>query len=112
MERISELRTNLAPATFVKLMDECLVDMDHRLPALRRALVAGTPGAITAHAHAMVGMAAGYGMAALESRLHQIMDAARTGDLSALGRGIVAALEKDFEQAARSLRDMLRTELV
>ena len=111
-ERINELRTNLAPATFVRLMEECLVDMDHRLPALRRALVAGSPGAVTAHAHAMVGMAAGYGMAALEDRLRQVMDAARIGDLSPLGPGIVAALEKDFERAAKGLRDMLRTELV
>lgn len=111
-ERINELRTNLAPATFVKLMEECLVDMDHRLPALRRALVAGSPGAVTAHAHAMVGMAAGYGMAALENRLRQVMDSARSGDLNRLGPNVIAALEKDFEQAARSLRDMLRTELV
>ena len=106
-ERIQELRSNLPPEVFANLMEECLQDMDHRLPALRRALVAAAPAAITAHAHALVGMAAGYGMAALEARLRTIMNAAREGDLSPLGAGTVADLERDFAQAAASLREIL-----
>jgi CheY-like chemotaxis protein len=111
-ERINELRTNLPPSTFADLMEECLVDMDHRLPALRRALVAGVPAAVNAQAHAMVGMAAGYGMAARESRLRHVMSAAQDANLPSLGPGIVAALEDDFAQAATTLREMLRTETV
>jgi signal transduction histidine kinase/CheY-like chemotaxis protein len=111
-ERIAELRNNLPPAVFVNLVEECLLDMDHRLPALRRALAAGAPGAITAHAHAMVGMAAGYGMAALERRLRTIMNAAREGDLTPLGSTVVAELERDFKRAAHSMREMLRAEVV
>ena len=108
--RIDELRTNLPPETFAGLVEECLVDMDHRLPALRRALAAGAPGAVAAHAHALVGMAAGYGMAALEARLRAIMAAAREGDLTPLGPAVVAALEADFTEAARALRELVLQE--
>ncbi|HEY4173432.1 MAG TPA: PAS-domain containing protein, partial [Rhodopila sp.] len=111
-DRIDELRTNLSPETFANLVNECLLDMEHRLPALRRALVARAPGAVTAHAHALVGMAGGYGMAALEARLRTIIAAARDGDLSPLGPAIVTAVEADFADAARSLREMLRQEAV
>jgi CheY-like chemotaxis protein len=111
-ERINELRTNLTSETFGELIEECLVDMDHRLPALRRAIVAGAPAAITAQAHAMVGMAAGYGMAAVEARLRTIIQAARTGDVAALDSDINVSLEHDFAEAARCLREMLRREVV
>ncbi len=106
-DRIKELRTNLPPETFATLVEECLLDMDNRLPALRRALTAGAPAAITVHAHAMVGMAAGYGMATLEVRLRTILDAAADGDLSVLGSSVVAGLETDFNAAAQALRGLL-----
>jgi len=110
--RIDELRTNLPPETFASLIEECLIDMDHRLPALRRALTADAPGAVTVHAHALVGIAAGYGMAAMEGRLRTIMAAARDGDLASLGPTIIIDLETDFEEAARSLREILGGEVV
>jgi HPt (histidine-containing phosphotransfer) domain-containing protein len=110
-ERINELRANLPPDTFANLIEECLVDMDHRLPALRRALTAGAPAAITAQAHALVGMAAGYGMAAVEARLRTIMAAARDGDMAPLGPAIIAELEADFAETAKTLRRALRTEV-
>ena len=110
--RINELRTNLPPETFTNLIEECLVDMDHRLPALRRALIAGAPAAVTAHAHALVGMAAGYGMAAVEARLRTIMAAARDSDIGSLGPTVILELEADFAEAAQTLRGMLRSEVV
>lgn len=110
-ERIKDLRTNLAPETFARLMEECLLDIDHRLPALRSAILAGSPAAIAAHAHAMVGMAAGYGMAALEARLRAVMAAARDLDMARLGPAIVTSLESDFIEVARILREMLRAEV-
>ncbi|MDR3534519.1 MAG: PAS-domain containing protein [Rhodopila sp.] len=109
--RIDELRSNLPPETFADLVEECLVDLDHQLPALRRALAAGTPGAITAHAHAMVGLAGSYGMAVLEARLRTIMAAARDRDLTSLGSSVIAELDADFAGAARALREMTRTEV-
>jgi signal transduction histidine kinase/ActR/RegA family two-component response regulator len=110
--RIGELRTNLPPETFASLIEECLIDIGHRLPALRRALTADAPGAVTVHAHALVGIAAGYGMAAMEARLRTIMAAARDGDLASLGPTIIIDLESDFEEAARSLREILGGEVV
>ena len=86
--------------------------MDNRLPALRRALTAGAPAAVTVHAHAMVGMAAGYGMAALEVRLRAIMDAAAHGELASLGPSIIAGLETDFNAAAQALRRLLGRQAV
>lgn len=109
-DRINELRENLPFNVFAQLVEECLVDVDHRLPALRRALAAGAPAAVTAHAHAMVGMAASYGMAALEARLRTIMNAARQGELQNLDADTADGLRSDFEQAAVCLRQMLQTE--
>jgi CheY-like chemotaxis protein/PAS domain-containing protein len=105
--RINGLRSDLPPAVFANLVEECLADMDHRLPALRRALAAGAPGAIMAHAHALVGMASSYGMIALEVRLRTIMEVARDPDMNLLDPTIVTGLEADFAQAARDLRAML-----
>jgi CheY-like chemotaxis protein len=110
--RIEELRTNLPPQTFANLMEECLLDLDNRLPALRRALTAGTPAAVNVHAHAMVGMAASYGMAALEVRLRVIMDAAADNRLASLGPSVVAGLESDFNAASRALRHVLEPQAV
>jgi signal transduction histidine kinase/HPt (histidine-containing phosphotransfer) domain-containing protein len=112
LTRIRELRSNLPPETFVNLVEECVTDLDHRLPALRRAIAAGNAGAITAHAHAMVGMAAGYGMAALETRLRMILAAARAGDRATLSAAVVAEVEADLAEAARMLREISLTEVV
>jgi CheY-like chemotaxis protein len=101
-ERLAELRGNLPPATFVALIEECLTDLDSRLPALRRAFATGSPGAITAHSHAMVGMAAGYGMAALEARLRRVTAAARAGDLTPLGPDVMPQIEADLAGASNS----------
>jgi signal transduction histidine kinase/CheY-like chemotaxis protein len=109
--RVNELRATLPTATLVNVVEECLADMDRRLPALRRSLTARSPGAISAHAQAMVAMAAVYGMAVLESRLRSIVTAARESDLSPLGSTIVADLDSDFEQTAKAWRNMLRTEM-
>ncbi len=53
--------------TLAGLVEECLVDLTERLGSAAGACPAGRGGAIFAQAHAMAGMAAEYGMAALES---------------------------------------------
>ena len=111
-ERITELRTNLPPETFAALIEECITDLDHRMPALRRALTAAVPGSIVAQAHAMVGIAAGYGLAALETTLRDIMNAARDGDMEALGGKAISAVQLDLGRSVGALRDLLRKELV
>jgi CheY-like chemotaxis protein/PAS domain-containing protein len=105
--RINGLRSSVPPAVFANLVEECLADMDLRLPALRRALAAGAPGAIMAHAHALLDMASSYGMVALEARLRTIMDVARDPDMSLPDPMMVRGLETDFARAVRSLRGML-----
>jgi CheY-like chemotaxis protein len=110
--RIRELRATLPPATIVGLIEDCLTDLDHRLPALRRAIATANPAAITAHAQAMVDMAAGYGMAALETRLRMILAAVRAGDMLTLTPASVAAVEADLTEAARRLRDLAHRDAV
>ena len=111
-ERIAELRTNLAPETFATLIEECITDLDHRMPALRRALTAAAPGSIVAQAHAMVGIAAGYGLQALETTLRDIMNAARDGKMEDLGGKAISAAQLDLGRSVAALRDLLRKELV
>ena len=88
------------------MVEECIADLFHRLPAMRRSLAAGAPGAITAQAHAMVGMAGGYGMAVLEARLRAILNAVRTRRLGTID-GAAVVLEADLTRAAAALRRKL-----
>ena len=111
-ERIAELRMNLSPETFAALIEECITDLDHRMPALRRALNAAVPGSIVAQAHAMVGIAAGYGLVALETILREIMNAARDGEMDALGGKAITAAQLELGRSIAALRDLLRKELV
>jgi CheY-like chemotaxis protein len=110
--RIRELQANLQPEAFASLVEECLADLDHRMPALRRAITAANPAAVTAHAHAMVGMAAGYGMAALETRLRVIIATACDGDMMMLTPAAAAEVESDLTEAARRLRDVAQINAV
>jgi len=107
VERVRELRANLLPRTFGMLIEECLADLDQRLPALRQALAANLTDVITAQSHAIVGMAAGYGMASLETTLRGIMAAARSGHTDALGADAIARVEFDVAAATRAWREIL-----
>jgi CheY-like chemotaxis protein len=106
-ERIAELRANIKPDELMEMVEECIADLFHRLPALRRSLAAGAPGAITAQTHAMVGMAGGYGMAVLEARLRAILTAVRARRLDTID-GAAAVVEADLTRAAAALRRTLR----
>lgn len=105
--RIKELQTNLSPETFAELVEECLLDLDQRLPALHQAVAEGVEGAIIAHAHTMMGVAAGYGMTGLEVRLRAILAAARDGKLLSIERSATAEVERVLAASARSLRDVI-----
>ncbi len=104
--RILELRANIQTDQLNDMAEECIADLTHRLPALRRSLAAGSPGAITAHAHAMVGMASGYGMTALEARLRAILTAARDQRLDTID-GAADTVEHDLTRASVTLRRAL-----
>ena len=110
-DRIAELRANLTQATVADLAEDCLAELRDRLPGLCDALASGDKRDIEAHAHAMAGLAASYGMAALDQRLRAVIDAAR-GGLPARVEATGDELEAELARAAPALRAALRAELV
>ena len=92
-------------------MEECLIELQASLPALRRAMEAGNSAEVASHAHAMVGMAAGYGMTALEARLRALMLAARGTD-TARAAAMATELDAELGMAANALREALAIEMV
>jgi signal transduction histidine kinase/CheY-like chemotaxis protein len=110
-ERVGELRRSLPNEMLGGMVEECLVDMQARLPALRRAMDSGNGDEVLAQAHAMVGMAAGYGMAALEARLRALMLAARGSD-TAQAVALAVELDAELSMAADALREALAIEMV
>src|SRR5208337_2408222 len=107
--RLDELRRHLAPTILGRLVEDSLIDLRQRLPALRDALGCGDTEAILLVAHAMAGVAGGYAMAALEARLRAVMAAARQHDRAA-AVSLAEDLESDLAEAAAALRDSLRIE--
>jgi len=108
-DRVAELRRSLPAHLLAEMVEECLVDLRARLPALRRALASGGREAVMSQAHAMLGMAAGYGMAALEWRLRALVEAVRRGDSKAAAT-LAVALEADLTRADTALRSILAIE--
>jgi signal transduction histidine kinase/CheY-like chemotaxis protein/HPt (histidine-containing phosphotransfer) domain-containing protein len=110
IERIEELRANLPADTLLSMIEECLDDMERRLPRLRLALAAGRTADIAAQTHAMAGMAAGYGMVALETKLRALMAASH--DTSDRGSDAWASdLEAAFRTAGQALRQAAQKEM-
>jgi CheY-like chemotaxis protein len=110
-DRIAELRANLTQATVADLAEDCLAELRDRLPGLCEALAAGDGQEIEAHAHAMAGLAASYGMAALDQRLRAVIDAAR-GGLPVRADVIGDELAAELARATPAIRAALRAELV
>src|SRR6185437_15202822 len=100
-ERIAELRDLLPGDALTNMVEECLADLRARLPLLRRALQEETAEAAAGQAHAMLGMAAGYGLAALETRLRALMQAARSSDRIAAA-ALADRLDDDLAHAAEA----------
>ena len=107
VDRVADLQVGLPPAIVVSLVDQCLDDMRKRMPGLRTALEQGEPREIEAHAHALAGMAATYGLAAVDRRMRRIILLAREGDIAA---AVVASrgMEQDLATAAEAIRMHLR----
>ncbi|MDR3537049.1 MAG: PAS-domain containing protein [Acetobacteraceae bacterium] len=108
-DRIEELRANLPADTLRMMIEECLADLERRLPVLRRALQAGRMAEVAAQAHAMTGMAAGYGMAALETKLRALMAAPATGMGSP--DALAAELETTLQATTWALRAAAQKEM-
>ena len=106
-QRLQELRHGLAPATVISLVEQCLDDIRDRLPTLRTALSGGEPKAIEMAAHALSGMSASYGFAALDVRMRRIIRHARAGEIDA-AREAGEGADGDFAVAAETIRLHLR----
>ena len=109
--RLDELRRHLAPTVLGALVEECLLDLERRLPALRDAIGDGDADSVQQAAHAMAGAAGGYAMAALEARLHAVMQATTQGNPSAAA-ALAEDVEVDLARAAKALRSALLIEKV
>lgn len=108
--RLEELQGTLPADTLASLVEDCFVELSERLVALQETVEEGDPQSIIAQAHAMAGIAAEYGLAALEMRLRALLRAA-SGEPGAIG-GISDELEAEMERAALAMREKLHIEVV
>jgi signal transduction histidine kinase/DNA-binding LytR/AlgR family response regulator len=107
--RLSELRQHLPATTLCNLVEDCLLDLQTRLPTLRAALADGDVARIVAAAHAMHGVAAGYGMSALDRRLQGVVAVARAQGPEATV-ALAETLDGELARAAVALREFLGIE--
>jgi hypothetical protein len=77
--RVVALRDGLAPGVFSRLLEQCLADMDERLPLLAAAAELGGEN-LRETAHGLAGMAGSYGLVGFERQMRAIMRAADVGD--------------------------------
>jgi hypothetical protein len=108
--RLEDLRAMLPADKLASLIEDCLVDLSERLVSLQVAIQAGVVEQIVAHTHAIAGMAAEYGMAALEARVRTLMRLAR--DEPASVAAVAGELEAEVFRAGTALRGALQIEMV
>ncbi len=105
--RLADLQGGLSAATLAPLIEQCLADIAERLPLLGAALRRGDAKAAEEGAHALAGMAASYGLAAVERQMRAVLAAARDGDLDRAGRAAQHA-DTELTRAAREIRSVLQ----
>jgi signal transduction histidine kinase/DNA-binding response OmpR family regulator len=108
-QRLNELRATLPTDRLTGLVEDCLVDLSQRFLMLRHALQRRDGGEIRAVAHAMAGMAAEYGMAALEMRLRALMQLAATA--SDVPETMADEVEAEMTRATTALRGAFHIEM-
>jgi CheY-like chemotaxis protein len=108
--RVADLRATLPPDTLASLVEDCLVDLSERVVMLQDALQQETAELIIEHAHAIAGMAAEYGMAALEARMRLLMQIVREDPHAAAA--MADELEAEVFRAGAALREALNIEMV
>jgi CheY-like chemotaxis protein len=108
--RLDELRGAISADTLSTLIEDCLADLAERLKSLRQALSRDATEQAVADAHAMAGMAAEYGMAALESLVRMLMQLLAEEPASA--SAIAQDLEAEIVRTATAMREALGSEMV
>ena len=109
--RLAELRDTLAPATLAEIAEECLRELAAMTARLRQAQIAGDHAAAGSLAHAMAGLAGGYGLAAMERRMRAMLGAFRGGHL-AEAAAAAEGIEAELARSAAGLRAALQIETV
>jgi len=107
MERVAELKENLPADVLATLVEACVTDLEERMPPFRRALASGVVFEIEEQAHTIAGVAAGYGLAALEAKARALTAAAKAGDAAALETGF-AETEAELARGAGAWREILQ----
>ena len=105
--RLAELRETLAPDTLARVTEECLAELTVQLARMRAAVARRDPAEAEAAAHAMAGLAGGYGLAGLERLVRDALRAlrARRWDDPALRTGhLEVALAGAAEEIRRAVR--------
>ena len=111
LERVTELRTNLPADVLANLVETCLTDLEEKMPPFRRALASGIAFEIESQAHTIAGMAAGYGLAALETKSRAILAAAKAGDAATFDTAF-AETEAELARGGAALREIVQKQLV
>ena len=106
--RIAELHGGLAPRMFATLVEQCLDDIGLRLPDLAAALARGAMTELGEVAHALAGMADGYGLAGIARRMRAVMQAGASDAAAGLA-ALVDGAEAEFARDAAAIRQYLRT---
>ena len=107
LERVGELRTNLPADVLLNLVDACLTELDGKMPPFRRALAAGLASEIEPQAHAIAGIAASYGLAAVETKARTIMAAAKSGNTANLETAF-PDIEAALARSGNALREIVQ----
>ncbi len=97
--RLAELRRDLPATTLVTLCGQCADDMHARLGELSAAALRGDAAGLEVEAHAIAGLAASYGMAAVERQRRTLMGLTRQGDL----RSVRATMPQVAETIERGI---------
>ena len=104
--RLADLHRGITPAAFASLVEQCLADIHARLALLRDALANTNAGEVMRAAHALSGVAAGYGLVAVEQRMRAVMQAAGAGDLATVAAEL-ADIDTELERSTTLVRNLL-----
>jgi len=107
LRRLADLQRSLSPGALAGLVGQCLEEFAQRLPPLRAALAAAEPPPVERQARALAGMAATYGLLALDRRMRRVLAAAQRGDIAAAAV-LAQNVEAELRRTAEALPDALR----
>ena len=100
--RLYEVLADAPAPGLAEARDLCRTEMLARAPQLREGLRAGDAVAVRLHAHALRGLAANFGLAALLPALEEAERAAQAADASGMAAALLG-FEAEFDQAMQQL---------